>query len=179
MIKELTHAFPYAKAVFALAVKDRLEEKWWEFLLAGEEIVANLPSRLLIDPTVSQHQLLKLFEELLAKKLFPQATSFLVFLPERKDLALFPQLVWIYQRLWDRHRGIAKVQITSFSPLSTKQKEQFKNALSKKTTNLELSFDEDNSLLGGAIIRFPDYLIDASLKTALHNLEKQLRSKEL
>ena len=71
--------------------------------------------------------------------------------------------------------GKVKVTIVAASPVDAATAEKISGALSKKlgrTVELELAVDE--SLIGGAVIRAQDMVIDDSLKTRLKRLASTL-----
>jgi F0F1-type ATP synthase delta subunit len=56
--------------------------------------------------------------------------------------------------------------------ITTEQKERIKKHINKNIVNNgEIEFIQDDTLLGGIIIQFKDYMIDRSLKTRLKKLK--------
>jgi F-type H+-transporting ATPase subunit delta len=71
--------------------------------------------------------------------------------------------------------NVADVQITSAIPLSDAQRQRLAAALQKRLKReVRLQCDVDASLLGGAVVRSGDVVIDGSLKAGLERLASQI-----
>jgi F-type H+-transporting ATPase subunit delta len=66
------------------------------------------------------------------------------------------------------------VVITSATPLSSKQLNEVKDAVTKKYGKAEFSTVIDPSLIGGLTIALGSRLLDGSIKTKLEQLRKQI-----
>ncbi len=81
---------------------------------------------------------------------------------------------WAYDRLVNKK---AEARITTAQPLSESARRQIKDLLAKKTEKT-VAWKETAApeILGGIIIKIDDFLFDASLKTKIDNLRKNLLS---
>ena len=111
-------------------------------------------------------------------ELKPRIKNFLELVKQRKDLKkldkIFQQFVEIYQA----REGILEAEVTVIQPLSLKVKKEIIDWL-KKYTGRQAKLNEkiDKSILGGAIIKFNQTVVDASLNNSLNNLQKSLSNK--
>ena len=74
-----------------------------------------------------------------------------------------------------RHQKTLEVEITSAYELSSDESEALKNALSEKLgRDIKLDISVDEKLIGGAIIKAEDNVIDDSVKGKLEKFAKNL-----
>ena len=93
--------------------------------------------------------------------------NFVGVLKKNNDLSLGEKIIGEYQDYCRRKKDIAKVQITA----SAKIGGDIINALTKKLGRaVEIEQKVDRSLIGGAVIRMNDILIDGSVKKKLEEL---------
>ena len=78
-------------------------------------------------------------------------------------------------------KGIGVAYVTTVSGLSDAQKEQVVNKLLATTgyQQMEMHYQEDQSLIGGMVIRIGDRIVDSSIRTKLEELQKQLMKIQL
>lgn len=70
---------------------------------------------------------------------------------------------------------IVRAEVTSALPLDSAQQESIRSALAKRTgQRAEITCSVDSSLLGGAVIRMGDLVIDASIKTRIRKFSAAL-----
>ncbi len=97
--------------------------------------------------------------------------NFVGVLKKNNDLSLGRKIINEYQNYCRRKKDIAKVQITA----SAKIGGDAINALTKKLgQTVEIEQKVDESLIGGAVIRMDDVLIDGSVKKKLERLKNIL-----
>lgn len=70
-----------------------------------------------------------------------------------------------------KQEGIMDIKITSAKKLDEKVIEQIKQIFGKQTESVE---KQDESILGGVIIKTDELIFDASLKTQLNNLKNKI-----
>ena len=93
--------------------------------------------------------------------------NFVGVLKKNNDLSLGGKIIGEYQDYCRRKKDIAKVQITA----SAKIGGDIIDALTKKLgRTVEIEQKVDESLIGGAVIRMDDILIDGSVKKKLEGL---------
>ena len=74
--------------------------------------------------------------------------------------------------------GIAQACVTSAQPLSAAERQQLMAALERRTgKKIEAQFQEDRSLLGGAVVRVGSTIFDGSVREQLNRLLQQLETE--
>ncbi|HMN47007.1 MAG TPA: F0F1 ATP synthase subunit delta [Povalibacter sp.] len=176
MAEKITIARPYARAAFAYAQEHKAFAKWSELLGNGSTVVADeRVARLLSSPRLTPSQLVDLVGEASGVTLDEHGKNFLDTLAQNRRLGLLPEIAAIYETLRAEVENIADVQITSAVALSDAQRERLSAALRKRMKReIRLHCDVDASLLGGAIVRSGDLVIDGSLKSGLDRLASEL-----
>ena len=105
--------------------------------------------------------------------------NFLYLLAENSRLSLVPKIAELFEKLRAEHERTIDVDVSSSYPLSDKQKQSLSQALEQKfERKISMQFNEDKTLLGGAVIRVGDYVIDGSIKGKLSRLSNYLNLKE-
>lgn len=172
MAEKSTVARPYAKAVHEIAVEKGDADAWSALLeIAGQAAADRRFQALLNDPTVSQEELAELLIGICGEAAHELGRNFIAVLAENDRLAWLPEIRAEYERLRAEAENIVDVEISSAVPLSEEQQAQYAAALRKrlgKTVRLHCEVDE--SLLGGAVIRADDLVIDGSLRGRLDRL---------
>ena len=74
--------------------------------------------------------------------------------------------------------GIALAQVTSAQRLNEAERQQLMAALERRTgKKIEARFQEDGSLLGGAVVRVGSTVYDGSVRQQLNRLREQLETE--
>ena len=169
MAEKTTIARPYARAAFEIAAAVGELKPWSELLTAAGLIVSDPGVKpLLTSPHVTPEQIAGLIAELCGDLVTDQRRNFLLVLAESYRLNVLPQIAEIFNRLKAEAENTIDVAITSAVPLDDKQKTNFAKALKKRLgRDVILHCETDESLIGGAIIRAEDLVIDGSLKGRL------------
>ena len=178
MIELTPLARPYAKAAFEYAVADKNLKGWSDSLkilaaVCQTERVINLLS----SPSFTSAQQANLTIEICGNEIDQKTKGFISVLAENKRLKLLPQISRQYETLKDNRERTIDVDVVSAIKLSDKQKNTLANALSAKLereVNMRVSID--TSLIGGAVIRAGDTIIDGSICGRLRTLAQVLHS---
>jgi F-type H+-transporting ATPase subunit delta len=177
MAEKATIARPYARAAFAHASEHKDLARWSELLSAASVVVSDeRVAKLLSNPKVPPTELVELIVEAVgAAGPSEQGRNFLNTLAANRRLDLLPEISSIFEKLRAELENIADVQVTSAVELSAEQRERLASALKKRLKReVRLHCNVDASLLGGAIVRCDDLVIDGSLKARLERLAGQL-----
>ena len=101
--------------------------------------------------------------------------NFLSFVWRNKDWKNLNKILKSFAKIYQDKEGLADAQIVSALDLSPQLKSHLQNWLDRFTQKkVDLKYQTDKNLLGGIIIKYDDLILDASLKTQLSNLHKQL-----
>lgn len=176
MAEKATIARPYARAAFEFAQASGNLKQWSESLAVAASVVSE-PSvaRLLNHPRVTPTQLVELIAEVAGSKFDSSANNFIATLAQNRRLALLPYIAKTYEVLRAEVEGMADVEVISAVPLEAAQQQRLTAALQtrlKRTVRLHCSVDA--SLMGGAIVRSGDLVIDGSVKERLTRLAATL-----
>jgi F-type H+-transporting ATPase subunit delta len=102
-------------------------------------------------------------------------TVFLDLLLRKKRMNEFPVVVSEFEALVEKSQGIQRAQVVSATPLTTAENERLHRALEKLTAaHIKLTAEVDPELLGGALVRIGDRVIDRSARTLLRAIADRL-----
>jgi F-type H+-transporting ATPase subunit delta len=172
MAEAITIARPYANAVFAIA-KEKGELKEWSDLLAiFSQCVADPKMQSIIaSPSVSDDDVITLMTEIAGETMLGDATNVLKLLAENNRLRLLGEIAELFESLREEAEQVMTADVTSARPLTPEQEASISAALKKRTgRDVSLNTEVDESLLGGAIIRAGDLIIDGSALGKLNRL---------
>jgi len=173
-----TLARPYAKAAFEYAVAGKNLKSWSNSLKVVAAVCQNEKVvNLLSSPSSTSAQQAELTIEICGDEINEKTKGFISVLAENKRLKLLPQISKQFETLKDNREKTIDVDVVSAIKLSDKQKNTLASALSAKLereVNMQVSID--TSLIGGAVIRAGDTVIDGSICGRLTTLAQVLHS---
>jgi F-type H+-transporting ATPase subunit delta len=174
MAEKVTLARPYARAAFEAARDSKDFARWSEMLAAAAATVADARVvKLLSSPRVQPADLVELIAE--ASRADEHGRNFLNTLAVNRRLAVLPEVAAIYEELRADVENVTDVHITSAVQLDEAQRAKLTAALKKRLKrDVRLHCDVDASLIGGAVVRAGDFVIDGSLKARLERLAAQI-----
>jgi F-type H+-transporting ATPase subunit delta len=173
-----TIARPYAKALFEIALAQKTLDTWSEVLARGATVVRDARVRtLLTSPHVTPEQLADLVIGVVGEKLDKEGHNFIRVLAQGRRLGFLPEIAGIYERLKAEEENTVDVTVTSAVALDTALQKKFTAALQERLQrDVRLQCETDSSLLGGAILRADDLVIDGSLRGRLERLGAELKA---
>lgn len=177
-----TVARPYAKAVFEIAKADGALPAWSSAIAAAARIMADADARgFLSRPGLKPEQRAEFVASIAAG--MPEAgvlatrhgSGFLRLLSENDRLGALAAISAQFDALKDAAENRIKVTLVSASELDSRQAAKVSEALERKHgRKVELKLEIDATLLGGAVIRADDMVVDGSLRTRLKRLAETL-----
>jgi F-type H+-transporting ATPase subunit delta len=172
MAERITIARPYAKAAFAQARAGKRLEAWSAVLQLAAAIAADARVKSLYgNPHVTPEQLVELFNGTAGDAFDGDARNFIATLAANRRLAFLPEIAATFERLRADHERTVEVTVTSAVALSAEQRERMTAALSRRMNReVHLHCELDPTLLGGAVLRAEDLVIDGSLAGGLVQL---------
>ena len=176
MAEYSTVARPYAQAVFELArEQDRLAQ-WSEMLQLLAMVVTDRNVRQLIgNPRVDKTQLMGLIVDVCGTRLDDNAKNFLAVLLENGRLNLLPYIAEQYEAYRAEEEKVVQAEMISAFPVSAEQQKKIAAALKARLgREVSLECKTDQSLVGGAVIRAGDMVIDGSVTGHLHRFANAL-----
>lgn len=171
-----TAARPYARAVFETADKAGALSEWSETLEYMGAIIANEDvEELLANPKMAKQAGADAFLKLCDGKLDAQAENLVRMLAENDRLSLLPEMSVLYEILKGEAEGSVEALVTTAKKLTETEEKAISKALKKRLgRDIKLNVNIDGSLLGGAIIKAGDLVIDGSLKGRLSKMTAQM-----
>ncbi len=140
----------------------------WESLISGNDLLLEVLS----NPTVSYDQKSRVLNELIERTKVSSTTgNFLRLLLRNQRLIALPQVNTRLAEILEERAGVVSVQVRSARPLSENIKEQLKEKLGQLTgRTARLTFETDESLLGGIVTRIGSTIYDGSVRNQLKRL---------
>jgi F-type H+-transporting ATPase subunit delta len=173
-----TIARPYAKAAFEYARAANATAPWSRGLKTAAEIVADTRvAPLTKSPQLSAADLGSLIADVAGADLDAPMHNFVRILAENHRLLLLPEIAAHYEELRSEVENTVEVEVVSAVALNADQHAKLAQALStrlKRKVRMQNSIDA--TLLGGAVVRAGDLVIDGSLKGRLQRLATDLTS---
>lgn len=169
-----TAARPYAKAVFELAQESSQFDAWsgrlafWSALVDSPEMAQRLEA-----PGLTHQDKAGLIETVAGDDMDDNSRNFIRLLAENNRLSLIPDMQGIYEELRAEAEGEIEATVTSAFELTQEQTQRIVDALSKRLDRkVRIVNIVDTDLIGGAVIRAGDLVIDGSLKGRVENMER-------
>jgi F-type H+-transporting ATPase subunit delta len=172
MAEKLTIARPYALAAFQYAAAHQALPNWSAMLellagIAGDPEMAEL----LDSPQLTETQIADLFISIGGESLDDKCANFIRLLAENRRLGLLPEIAALYEIERRAAEKTIRAEFITTYPATEAQKSEVSAALRKRLgREIELECTTDASLLGGAIIRAGDLVIDGSVRGKLERL---------
>lgn len=179
MSDSITIARPYAKAIFKHALSDNKLSVWSIYLqeLASLVMDSNV-LEFLTNPssTADQHSdLLKTVGNVSQDGDIAHLSNLIEILSENKRLLVLPEILALYEIMRADQEKTLEVNVISSSYPSDDQQKKLIDSLSqrlKRKITLNISLDE--TIIGGAVIRAGDLVIDGSIRGKLNKLRTGL-----
>ncbi len=176
MAELTTVSRPYANAVFALAKKERQLPAWSRMLgvltaTAGDDRVR----RLLESPEIPNASKAQRLIEICSDELDDRGRRFLRVLAGNDRLDLIAAITEQFEQLKAQEERVLEVEVISAYAVSASEEQNLKQALERKfEKDVILASRVDSELIGGAIIRAGDTVIDGSVRGKLDKLAESL-----
>jgi len=173
-----TLARPYAKAAFEFAA-DAGDLQGWSKSLSTAGAVAEQQAvvKFLSSPNATAAQQAAAVNDICGDALSVTGQNFIAILSENRRLQLLPHISHQFEIMKANREKAVDVEVVSAYELDAVQQKTLSDALGAKlerNINMQVSFDK--SLLGGAVIRAGDTVIDGSIRGRLAKLAESLNS---
>lgn len=176
MQEKLTIARPYAAAAFEYAEAKQAIEAWADMLESLATAVSDETlSKVIKHPGISDQQLAELMGELLGARLDDAGSNFVSVLIAAERLELAPQIAELFERRRAKQAGVVNVDVSSAFELDDSERSKIEAAIKSRVgQQCQIESSVDKTLIGGAVIKIGDAVIDLSLRGRLAALEQQL-----
>lgn len=174
MAERITTARPYAKAIFALARTANTLGATSTGLQRAATVVADPQVHgLLGNPHVTPAQLADLVNGIAG--LDDNGRNFIALLAQNRRLGFLPEIAALFEQMKAEVENAVDVEVVAAARLTPDQESRYAAALQKKLgRQVRLHTRVDGSLLGGAVLKAGDLVIDGSLKGRLDRLATEL-----
>lgn len=165
-------ARPYAKAAFAYARAAGTQQEWQEALKELSVLIQHeLMDAVIKSPRLSAAKKADCVGFVLKETLSEPVLRFVSVLAQNRRLALMPAIAALFDTYFAEEKRTVSVGITSAVSLSPSLIAAFQEGLKKRLDrDVSMSVQIDASLIGGAIIRAGDLVMDGSLRSQLQKM---------
>lgn len=176
MAELLTLARPYAKAAFEFSRSAKDLSSWEETLKTSSAVVENSKVKaLLSSPNMTPQQKGEHFVELCGKSIDAKQANFLSLLAENNRLSLLPEISELFGLFKAHFEKTVDVDIQAAFSISPEIEKKIATALAEKLDRkVSLKTSVDNELIGGALIRAGDTVIDGTARGRLAKLAEAI-----
>jgi F-type H+-transporting ATPase subunit delta len=176
MAERATVARPYAKAAFAWARENGRLDAWSGWLGTARAVVESDDYRAFeSSPGTGRQQLRDLVANVCGDALDANGRALLDLLAENDRIDYLPEIAAHFDELKAAHENVADVEVVSAAVLNDAQRERLAGALrARLRRDVRLHCTVDPALIGGAVVRSGDLLIDGSLAHKLQRLGTEL-----
>ena len=171
MAQLMTIARPYAEAVFALSSEAKNLAVWSDELANLATISQDDAMAAMIkNPAYSADNIVSVFTEVMGDNLTAEGKNLLTVLAGNKRLGALADVSEVFETLKAEAEKRVRATVISARKTTVEQKKILSAALNAKfDADVEITYEEDASLVGGIKIKVGDWAIDGS---ALMQLKK-------
>ena len=167
-------AKPYAKAAFEFANENN-QLKEWSLLLEtfAEFVKGDIAEKIIDSPLVSQAAIIESIKDLIDDKFY----NFIALIAENNKLDILPSVTEQFESIRDAYYNTCVAQVVLASKADKKTLSDLKvNLESRFKSSISLNVSIDPSIVGGAIVKVGDTVIDSSISGRLEKLKNILLS---
>ncbi|MBA3563702.1 MAG: F0F1 ATP synthase subunit delta [Gammaproteobacteria bacterium] len=178
MAEKITIARPYATAAFELAREHDDLDQWSRTLENAANVARDGRVReMLLSPTVTPDELAGLFVGICRESgawggsVEEMGDNFLRLLAHNRRLGLLPEIAEVFDAMKAEVENTIEVTLVSAREVDEAHRAKIVQALgSRLGRDVHLHCEIDESLIGGAIVRAEDLVIDGSMRGRLEKL---------
>ncbi|NOX76143.1 MAG: F0F1 ATP synthase subunit delta [Gammaproteobacteria bacterium] len=176
MAEKSTIARPYAEAIFELAHASDELQQWSDLLQTVTLITANADAQTIIGNTsVNKEQVAQLIIDVAGDVVSEQGANLIKLLAENRRLDVVAEITEQFETLKAEAEKTVEAEIISAQKVSAAQQSMITKKLKARLgREVSLKCSVDESLMGGAIIKAGDMVIDGSVSTQLNKLSVEL-----
>ena len=171
-----TIARPYAEAVFEIAQADGKLKEWSEMLQTIALITADPDMQTLIGNTsVDKAKLAELILEVAGEVMDDKGRNLVRLLAENRRLGAVEEIAAQFETLKAEAEQTIEAEIVAAKEVSKKLQKKIADKLKARLgRDVSLKCTVDESLMGGAVIKAGDMVIDGSVSAQLEKLSVEL-----
>ncbi len=178
----------YSKALYDLAAEFGIVEEVKDELTMLETLIGQEKEflHIMASPQFTAEYKQSLLNKMFAGKVSDLTLNFLLTVDGHSRTMYLPQMITSFGELWDAHHGISIVELTLHENINPDElagvTQAISNAMGKQ---VQLKLKVKPAIMGGAVIRYGESVIDNSIKSRLHRAVhtvmdscKQIRIKD-
>lgn len=169
----------YADALFELAEEQNILDSVCEELVAVSYILSENSEfvKLVQAPTVSADEKKALISAAFENKVCETVFNFINVLSEKGRMKYFTNIAGKFKEMYNEKNNILEVTAVTAAPLSETLRTKLVDKLTKASEKkIVLKEKTDKSIMGGIILNYGNSQMDASVKTRLENMRRQIDS---
>lgn len=172
MAEASTIARPYAQAVFDLAQQADDFDSWSRVLTLLAEIASDVRVQELVkNPKLADSAIAEFLISLASDQADQQARNFIKLLVHNGRVEALPEISSIYADLRSEAEKTIDAELETAMAVDSAQAEALEKALAKRLGRaVNLNFKTNEELIGGAVIRAGDWVIDGSVLAQIKRL---------
>lgn len=177
MAEMTTVARPYARAAFEHAQAGKALKEWSDALqLAAAVVTDESMQAYLASPDVNADEKGQTVLEVCGDTLADDSRNFIKLLAENRRLTLIPEIQVVYEELRAEAEKTLEADVITAFELSDEQTALLADALKQRLDrDVVVNCVVDENLIGGAVVRAGDLVIDGSALGKLEKLATSLR----
>lgn len=170
-------AVRYAKAFLESAIQLKKEDTVYEEMQTLAENYLQVPQlRFTIDnPTLAADKKMALLKTACGGDINDLTIRFLELVLKEGREAELQFMATAYLTLYRKHKNIIRGKLTTAVPVSAETEAKMKQMVESRTHgNVEFNTEVDPDIIGGFILEYDTYCLDASVRTKLKGILQQL-----
>ena len=168
----------YGEALFQIAAEEGRIDQIMEEIAAVRKALEENPelTALMEHPKIIREEKVRLIEDCFKEQVSADVTGFLAVTVEKGRFKELPSIFEYLTARMKKYKKIGVVTVRSAAELREDQKKEIYEKLLATTDykTLEITWQVEESLIGGLVIRIGDRVVDGSLKYKLEQLTSQL-----
>jgi F-type H+-transporting ATPase subunit delta len=178
MAESITLARPYAKASFEVALAAGELSAWSQSLkLLASVATHDTVRKTMLSPALTAAEQASMLIKLCGDELMPKAGNLIRLLAENKRLQLLPEISELFEALKANQEMTVDVELSTAFELNKDVVKKITQALQTRLNReIKLQTRVDKHLIGGAVIRAGDTVIDSSVRGKLTKLAEAMNS---
>ena len=167
----------YGTAIFEIANEDnKLEEYGHELADVSQALFAQAELKdFLTNPQIQPEDKKQVLLRLLKDQVSPMMMNFLLLLVDKRRIVLLEAINDCYQELSNKAQGIIVADVTTAYELKAELRSRLRSKLESVTgKKIQLRTHQDQSIIGGVVVKIGDTRIDGSVIGRLQALKAEL-----
>ena len=168
----------YARALYKGAALQKVEDDVYRDMENLAESYTRVPDLrpTLDNPMLHRESKQRLMETAAGGKVAPVTANFFALVLKEGRESMLQFMANAYLTIYRQAKNVVRGTLTTAVPVTPAIEEKMKGMVEKMTHgNVELDTEVDDELIGGFILDYDTYRMDASVKTKLQNMLTQLK----